>query len=110
MIFKKNKYAFPVLLRGLYLFITLAVLSFLLLHRQWIYALLAFPIIVWALRYFIRYSERINREMTEFVEAIHYKDFTRHYALENSPVELLTLRKGFNETNEVFKKLSREKE
>lgn len=48
--------------------------------------------------------------MEQFTEAVHYRDFTRHFAWQRSPAELQPLRKGFNEINKAFKTISREKE
>ncbi|MGH2645422.1 MAG: sensor histidine kinase, partial [Chitinophagaceae bacterium] len=42
--------------------------------------------------------------------SVHYRDFTRNFALNNSPLEVLPLRKGFNEINDAFKSIAREKE
>lgn len=48
--------------------------------------------------------------MEEYTEAVQYKDFTRNFALNNSPFELISLRKGFNQLNNAFKNITREKE
>lgn len=48
--------------------------------------------------------------MEQYVDAVHYRDFTRNFALNNSPLEVLPLRKGFNEINHAFKNITREKE
>ncbi len=110
MTLNKKKHTFHVLLRVVWLFITLLALVFLLLKQQWIYALFTLPFLLWAIGYFVRYTTRIGKEMREFVEAIHYRDFTRHYALGKSPVELQSLRSGLNEINNEFRTIMRERE
>lgn len=106
----KKKLIFHVVLKVLFLLITLTVLVFFSLRSQWIYALIAVPFVIWAVIYFIRYTFRVNQDINEFVEAIHYRDFTRYYALKNSPATLQTLRNGLNEINDAFKTVMREKE
>ena len=32
----------------------------------------------------------------QFVESIHYRDFSRHFDVSHAPVELKTMRKGFS--------------
>lgn len=106
----KKRHIFNVLLRVFWLFITLCAFVFFLFRLQWIYALLILPFIIWAITYFIRYIDRIDNEMAEFLEAVHYRDFTRHYVLQKSPVELQPLRNGLNEINSAFRTIMREKE
>jgi two-component system nitrogen regulation sensor histidine kinase NtrY len=49
-------------------------------------------------------------EVEQFVESIHYRDFSRNFNVSSAPVDLKPLRKGFNEINSAFKLISREKE
>lgn len=106
----KYRQQIDIFLRVLFLFITLLILAFFVVKQQWLFAVYVLPLIIWALIYFFRYSKRIKEEIEEFVEAIHYRDFTRHFVLQRSPAELQPLRKGFNEINKAFKIISREKE
>jgi two-component system nitrogen regulation sensor histidine kinase NtrY len=48
--------------------------------------------------------------VNQFVESIHYRDFSRHFDVRRAPNELKPLRKGFNEINTTFKLISRERE
>ena len=48
--------------------------------------------------------------MDQFVESIHYRDFSRHFDVNHAPVELKSIRKGFNDINSTIKVISREKE
>jgi signal transduction histidine kinase len=49
-------------------------------------------------------------ELDQFVESVHYRDFSRYFDVKHAPVELQPLRKGFNEINTTFKVISKEKE
>lgn len=108
MIFKKT--GFVIALRVVFLFITLAVAAFFAVKKEWLFVLYAVPFVALALWYFFRYHKKIQTEMEQYVDAVHYRDFTRNFALNNSPLEVLPLRKGFNEINNAFKNITREKE
>lgn len=52
----------------------------------------------------------IQKELDQFVESIHYRDFSRHFDLKHSPAEMQPIRKGFSQINDTFKIISKEKE
>jgi len=58
----------------------------------------------------IRFQKKAQDEVSQFVESIHYRDFSRHFDVRKAPTELKPLRKGFNEINSTFKLISRERE
>src|SRR5579864_3321083 len=108
MIFKR--YQERILIRVLFMFITLSVASFLLVKGR--YELLAalVPLIIFQLVDFYNLSRKAQEEVEQFVESIHYRDFSRHFDVKQAPLELQPLRKGFNEINSTYKVISREKE
>jgi len=53
---------------------------------------------------------RTYRELQDFVEAAKYRDFTRFFPLEGSSIETRPLRAAFNDINDIFKKISSERE
>jgi signal transduction histidine kinase len=57
-----------------------------------------------------RMLKKAQNEVQEFVESIHYRDFSRYFNVKHAPAELQTLRQGFNEINSTFKVISKEKE
>jgi two-component system, NtrC family, nitrogen regulation sensor histidine kinase NtrY len=57
-----------------------------------------------------RFYSRIKKEVEEFAESAHYRDFSRRYDIKHAPPELGPLRKGFNEINDTFRTISKEKE
>lgn len=105
-----NRNALNILLRVSFLFLTLLAIAFFAVKKQWLFAAYFSPLTAIALIYFFRYHHKIQVEMEEFVEAVHYRDFTRNFAWKNAPMELQPLRKGFNNINDAFKTISREKE
>lgn len=108
MIFKR--YEWRILLRVLLMFATLSVASFLLVKGWYIYLLLIFPVIIYQVFDLYRFHRKTKDELDQFVESVHYRDFSRHFDVKHAPVEVQPLRKGFNEINTTFKVMSKEKE
>jgi len=99
------------LIRVLFMFITLSGASFLLVKGLYAYvAFLFLPVIIIQLVDFYNFHKKAQTEVEQFVESIHYRDFSRHFDVKEAPQELQSLRKGFNEINTTFKVISREKE
>ena len=67
-------------------------------------------VIIYQVIDFYRFNKKAQDEVAHFVEAIHYRDFSRNFDVKHAPLELQPLRKGFNEINTTFKVISREKE
>ncbi len=105
-----KKFEWRIVIRVLFLFITLSGASYLLVKGLFIYLLLAAIIIVLQLIDFYRFNKKAQDEVAQFVEAIHYRDFSRNFDVKHAPLEIQPLRKSFNEINTTFKVISREKE
>lgn len=108
MIFKNLKW--NIVFRVLLLFITLIVTSWLLVSGHYIYLLALLPVIVYQGYDLYIFQHKAVNELNQFVESIHYRDFSRHFDVKHAPTELQSLRKGFNEINSTFKVISKEKE
>ena len=108
MIFKR--YEWRLLLRVLILFITLTATAVIAVQGQYAYMVIACPLLVYELIDMIRFQKKAQDEVSQFVESIHYRDFSRHFDVRKAPNELKPLRKGFNEINTTFKLISRERE
>jgi len=105
-----KNFEWRILLRVLLLFITLSAASFLLVKQWYIYLLIAVPVIIYQVVEIFRFQRKAHMELNEFVESVHYRDFSRYFDVKHAPVELQPLRKGFNEINTTFKVISKEKE
>lgn len=68
------------------------------------------PVILYQVIEFNRFQRKAHEELNQFVESVHYRDFSRYFDVKHAPVELQPLRKGFNEINSTFKVISKEKE
>ena len=96
--------------RILLLFITLMAIAFSMMHGSFGYFLILVPLIIYQLWEFFRFQMTVQKEINQFVESIHYRDFSRHFDVKNAPLELQPLRAGFNQITSTFKDISKEKE
>lgn len=99
-----------ILLRVLLLFVTITATSMLLVKGWYVYLVIMVPIIIYQLVDFYKFNRKAHDELDQFVESVHYRDFSRYFDVKRAPVELQPLRKGFNEINSTFKVISKEKE
>ena len=105
-----KNFEWRILIRVLFLFITLSFASFLLVKQWYVYLLIAAPVIIYQLIDIFQFQKKAQDELNEFVESVHYRDFSRYFDVKHAPIELQPLRKGFNEINTTFKVISKEKE
>jgi len=107
---KFKKHGWIILWRVLLLFITLLAFAFTLLNEQIIFDLILLPVIVFQVIDLYQLYRKTEDEVAQFVESIHYRDFSRHFTVKEAPADLQSLRQGFNEINSAFKLISKEKE
>jgi nitrogen fixation/metabolism regulation signal transduction histidine kinase len=92
------------------MFLTLSLASFLLIKGWYGYLAVWLLVIIGQLMDFYNFHRKAQQEVEQFVESIHYRDFSRYFDVKEAPLELQSLRRGFNEINTTFKTVSREKE
>jgi two-component system nitrogen regulation sensor histidine kinase NtrY len=107
-----NRYEWRLLLRVIFLFIAITATAVVVVSGRtaYIYGVLTIPMVVFSVLDLIRFQRKAQDEVNQFVESIHYRDFSRHFDVRRAPNELKPLRKGFNEINTTFKLISRERE
>jgi len=111
-----KRYEWTILIRVLLLFVTLAATSYCVVRgnvkgeNTTIFVVFLVPIIIFQLIDFYRFNKKAQDEVGQFVESVHYRDFSRYFDVRQAPLELQPLRKGFNDINTTFKTMSREKE
>ena len=108
MIFKN--FQWRILSRVLLLFITLTVAAFLLVNQLHLYMAVLAPVLFYQIVEFNKFQKKTHDELNQFVEAIHYRDFSRYFDVKHASADIQPLRKGFNEINSAFKIISKEKE
>ena len=105
-----KKYEWWIVLRVIFLFVVLLATVYCVLNRNFILLLFLIPILIYQVYEFILFQRKAHNELNQFVEAVHYRDFTTHFDVKHAPAELQGLREGFNEINTTFKVISKEKE
>ncbi len=108
MIFKSIEW--KILSRVMLLLATLVIASFLIVKSIFIYLVIALPVVIYQVVEFYRFYYKAQKEVSQFAESIHYRDFSRNFDVKHAPVELKPLRKSFNDINSTFKIISKEKE
>lgn len=108
MIFKN--FEWRITLRVILLFLTLSACSFVGVRGWYVYLIFLLPVIIYQVIELIRFQRKAQEELNQFVESVHYRDFSRYFDVKHAPAELQPLRKGFNEINTTFKIISKEKE
>ncbi|HZF65509.1 MAG TPA: HAMP domain-containing sensor histidine kinase [Chitinophagaceae bacterium] len=99
-----------ILSRVAFLFITLMAACIFIVQQWYLFVALLSPLVFYQIVDFIRFQKKAHEELNEFVEAIHYRDFSRYFDVKHAPADLQPLRKGFNDINTTFKVISKEKE
>lgn len=85
-------------------------LGWLSIHEYYVVCLFLSLVIVYLLYDIYRYQKRIFAEFEQFKDAIHYRDFSRHFDVKRAPAELQPLREAFNSISDSFKEAAKEKE
>ena len=105
-----KKYDLNLILRISLLFVTLCGAALLLTKGLYPFLFLVALLVVLEVIDLYRFSNKSKDELEQFVESVHYRDFSRHFDEKNAPVAVQPMRKGFNEINTTFKVISKEKE
>jgi two-component system nitrogen regulation sensor histidine kinase NtrY len=108
MIFRN--YIWQLLVRVLLLFLLLCLAAYGIVSFKYIYVFFSLPFIIYLIYSIIHQYNKVQQEVHEFSEAVKYRDFSRHYAVQSAPTTVQTLRKGFNDINNTFKTINRERE
>jgi len=108
MIFRTYKW--QLLLRVLILFALLCIAAYGITNPTHIYFLAVAPFVIYMLYSIMSQYNKVQQEVKEFAEAVQYRDFSRHYAIQSAPANVQVLRKGFNDINTTFKTINRERE
>lgn len=107
-----SKYEGRLVVRVMVLFITLCITAFFVVKGSdyYVYLAICIPAVIVELIDFFRFQKKAQDEVSQFVESVHYRDFSRYFDVKKAPLELQPLRKGFNDINTTFKVISKEKE
>jgi len=107
---KFKAFGWNIFIRALLVFITLFLASLSILKEWYLAEIILVPIIIFQFVDYYKFHRKAQSEIEQFVEAIHYRDFSRYFDVKRAPAELQPFRTGFNEINSTFKIISKEKE
>ncbi|HQW83077.1 MAG TPA: HAMP domain-containing sensor histidine kinase [Ferruginibacter sp.] len=105
-----KNYDWSLILRIVLLFATLSIAAWLLVNGYLLFLLLLLILIIIQAIDLYRFSNKSRKELEQFVESVHYRDFSRHFDEKNAPIAVQPMRKGFNEINSTLKLISKERE
>ena len=105
-----NRPGIRIVIRILLLAIEIFAASYLLISGLYLLAMITTAIACYQSYDLYVYLKKAETELKQFVESVHYRDFSRHFDVRHAPAELQPLRQGFNEINSAFKVISIEKE
>lgn len=92
------------------LFVTISISCVIIIKGFYVYLVVMIPIVIAQLVDFYRINRKAHDELGQFVESVHYRDFSRYFDVKHAPVDLQPLREGFNQINTTIKDISRERE
>jgi nitrogen fixation/metabolism regulation signal transduction histidine kinase len=107
---KFKRFGWNIFIRAALVFATLFLLALALVKAWFLLVLILMPVIVYQFFDYYNYHRKAQSEIEQFVESVHYRDFSRYFEVRKAPAELQPFRTGFNEINSTFKIISREKE
>ncbi|SIT84056.1 sensor histidine kinase [Pontibacter indicus] len=106
--FKNLEWA--LLARVALLLVTLSIPAFVVM-QGWPEALVFWlPVFMFQVVDLLRFLRKTQTEFNQFIESVHYRDFSRHFDEQHVYTQLQPLRRGFNEINSTFKTITLEKE
>jgi len=105
-----KQYEWRIIIRVILMFITISIASYILVINQYLYEVIVFPVIIYQVIDFFKFHKKAQEEVAQFVESVHYRDFSRYFDVKHAPLELQPLRQGFNDINTTMKVISKEKE
>ena len=107
---KFKRFGWNIFIRALLVFVTLFLASLFVLKEWYLAEIIIVPVIIFQFIDYYKFHRKAQSEIEQFVEAIHYRDFSRYFDVKRAPAELQPFRTGFNEINSTFKIISKEKE
>lgn len=107
---RSKRFGWNILIRVVLVFGTMFLASFAVVKGWYLLEVLIIPVIIFQFFDYYRFNKKAQSEIEQFVESVHYRDFSRYFDVKRAPAELQPFRSGFNEINSTFKVISKEKE
>ncbi len=108
--FKLNRYEVSLTIRVLFLLASITAAAFCIVNNKFTLLFFIGLVLFFQILSFVQFINKTNTELTQFIEAVQYRDFSLQFAEKNAPVSVRQLRRAFNQINGTFKQLSSERE
>jgi two-component system, NtrC family, nitrogen regulation sensor histidine kinase NtrY len=105
-----NRYEYQMAFRVALLFLVITGCAYFLVTKAYVFCMLCGFGVIYQTILLINFVNKTNLELTQFIEAVQYRDFSLLFNEKNAPLSVKSLRKAFNTINFTFKTLSSEKE
>jgi two-component system, NtrC family, nitrogen regulation sensor histidine kinase NtrY len=105
-----NRYELTVALRVIFLVGCSTTLAFSIVKNQWVWAVFLCLMLVGIIAELINFLNKTNRELSQFLLAVQYRDFSQQFSERHAPVSVRQARRTFNVISHMFKQLASEKE
>jgi len=73
-----------ILIRTITLFVTLGAVSFFLVKGWYLLTALIAPLLVYQMIAFFRFQKKTHEEVSQFLEAVHYRDISRSFDVKHA--------------------------
>jgi TM2 domain-containing membrane protein YozV len=74
------------------MFIALVATSWITVNKHYIYLIFLIPFVIYLVIEFISFQRKAQDELNQFVESVHYRDFSRYFDVKHAPAELQPMR------------------
>lgn len=105
-----NRYEYQMAFKVILLFLLITGSAYFLLKESYLISFLFGLAVAYQTFVLINFINRTNLELTQFIDAVQYRDFSLLFNEKNAPLSVKSLRKAFNTINSTFKILSSERE
>ncbi len=106
----KTRYEISLTIRVILLLVSITAGAFCIVNQRYTLLIFVGLIVVFQILNFIQFINKTNTELSQFIEAVQYRDFSLQFTEKNAPVSVRQLRRAFNQINSTFKQLSSERE
>ena len=106
----KTRYEISLTIRVILLLVSITAGAFCIVSNRYTLLIFVGLMIVFQILNFIQFINKTNTELSQFIEAVQYRDFSLQFTEKNAPVSVRQLRRAFNQINATFKQLSSERE
>ncbi len=106
----KTRYEISLTVRVILLLVSITTGAFCIVGNRYTLLIFVSLLVVFQILNFIQFINKTNTELSQFIEAVQYRDFSLQFTEKNAPVSVRQLRRAFNQINATFKQLSSERE